>query len=250
MEDCEDLLSSQLWRELTHNQSEISSPSRTSSPDLESSREQSTERGDQYCLQADIKPLISAHVEEFTTVQPSSACFDSYAPTLKRKRQRSEDNVGVDTEPSKPRERSEIPKVARQGQAHWLTSRDELRRQWDEREFGEWAGQFREQLKMCSRGHIRSQHECLLRSLHMAVADGLIRPAAFDGDDEWERSFLGWTSFQVERKHAGEFRRRIADLFERPPTDSTLNNCLRRAGFGPSALCWDQAWSGLTAFEY
>eukprot|EP00961_Rhodomonas_salina_P245757 3320604-Rhodomonas_salina.1 len=101
---------------------------------------------------------------------------------------------------------------------------------------------------MCRKGHIKSQHECLLRSLQIAAADGLVVPAQFHSEDD--ESFLGWTGFQVVRAHAEEFRKRISNLFEKPPKDNTLNNCLRRAGFGPSRGCWDHAWAAVSAFEY
>mmetsp|Transcript_57302 Transcript_57302/g.134558 ORF Transcript_57302/g.134558 Transcript_57302/m.134558 type:complete len:300 (-) Transcript_57302:47-946(-) len=55
--------------------------------------------------------------------------------------------------------------------------------------------QFRQQIAMCKRCHIKSQHECLLRQLQAAYANGLLASATFS--ENAEDSFLGWVSFKV-----------------------------------------------------
>eukprot|EP00960_Hanusia_phi_P064990 765974-Hanusia_phi.AAC.4 len=92
-----------------------------------------------------------------------------------------------------------------------------------------WRMLMHEQVDLCTRLQIKSQHECILRELQFSATDGLIRALPFS--DSQADSFLGWTGFQVERGAAGggcddgeqveqsraqEFRQRIDSLFPAP----------------------------------
>ncbi len=126
----------------------------------------------------------------------------------------------------------------------------ELRNEWASKMIWDKHPQFREQICMCTRQHIKSQHECLLRQLQIAYAEGLIRlsPSKNFTSDE-SRSFLGWTGFEVAPYRCAEFRRRIEGMFAHAPQERTLNNTLRRAGLVPEGG-WSAAWSGDGAFVF
>eukprot|EP00961_Rhodomonas_salina_P202105 2726004-Rhodomonas_salina.1 len=100
---------------------------------------------------------------------------------------------------------------------------------------------------MCSRTHIKSQHECLLRQLQMALVDKIITASDFSASED--DSFLGWVGFQIVAEHKDEFRARIEGMFATVPKENTLNNAFRRAGLVPKQ-CWNEAWKGKAAFFY
>lgn len=148
------------------------------------------------------------------------------------------------------RERPQMQQTARDGQRHWGEKVVELRNRWTELRMWEQHDEFHNQIKMCTRLHIKSQHECLLRQLQLALVEGLIvvpQELTFSADDC--NSFLGWTGFAIVPERGAEFRRRIEDMFAHPPQDKTLNNTLRRAGLVPQRG-WGEAWSGYGAFVF
>eukprot|EP00286_Rhodomonas_abbreviata_P007631 CAMPEP_0181326662 /NCGR_PEP_ID=MMETSP1101-20121128/21641_1 /TAXON_ID=46948 /ORGANISM="Rhodomonas abbreviata, Strain Caron Lab Isolate" /LENGTH=339 /DNA_ID=CAMNT_0023435177 /DNA_START=9 /DNA_END=1028 /DNA_ORIENTATION=+ len=145
------------------------------------------------------------------------------------------------------KERPHMQRDARNGQANWSLKVKELRQQWIEKRMWEHNQEFREQLRMCADTHVKSQHECLLRQLQMALVSGWIKEAPFSSSDK--DSFLGWTGFQVVAEHGAEFRRSIEDMFEKPPQVKTLNNSLRRAGL-VAKDGWPEAWCGASCFVY
>jgi len=149
------------------------------------------------------------------------------------------------------KERPHMQQSARDGQRHWGNKVVELRREWDAKRMWEQNEHFQEQVRACSRLHIKSQHECLLRQLQMALVEGLIQlpeGGGFSGCQE-DASFLGWTGFEVVGRQGAAFRRRIVDMFAREPNDKTLNNALRRAGLVPRGG-WEEAWNGTAAFVF
>eukprot|EP00286_Rhodomonas_abbreviata_P021768 CAMPEP_0181303204 /NCGR_PEP_ID=MMETSP1101-20121128/8423_1 /TAXON_ID=46948 /ORGANISM="Rhodomonas abbreviata, Strain Caron Lab Isolate" /LENGTH=345 /DNA_ID=CAMNT_0023408741 /DNA_START=10 /DNA_END=1047 /DNA_ORIENTATION=- len=141
----------------------------------------------------------------------------------------------------------EMQEQAREGQAHWGGKVVELRRQWEEMRMWEHNEEFTEQIRMCRRTHVKSQHECLLRQLQMALVAGWIKAWPFSRSEE--ESFLGWTGFEVVVEHGAAFRRSIEDMFANVPKDKTLNNALRRAGL-VAKEGWVEAWSGLSSFHF
>ncbi len=106
--------------------------------------------------------------------------------------------------------------------------------------------EFRAQLDMLSHRHIKSQHECLLRALHIAATHKWIRPHTFSKKDSG--TFLGWTGFDVIPARSKEFRALIESMFPAPLLENTLNNAFRRAGLVPDK--WKDAWKGKCSFGY
>eukprot|EP00286_Rhodomonas_abbreviata_P005012 CAMPEP_0181322892 /NCGR_PEP_ID=MMETSP1101-20121128/19477_1 /TAXON_ID=46948 /ORGANISM="Rhodomonas abbreviata, Strain Caron Lab Isolate" /LENGTH=353 /DNA_ID=CAMNT_0023430849 /DNA_START=41 /DNA_END=1102 /DNA_ORIENTATION=+ len=145
------------------------------------------------------------------------------------------------------REQPQIQKNAREGQKHWKSKLEQMRREWNNRRMWEHEIEYELQVKMCARSHTKSQHECLLRELQMASVDGLITPLHFTQDER--DSFSGWTGFRIHPVDAAVFRRRIIGMFASPPNEKTLNNSLRRAGLVPEHG-WGEAWSGIGCFLY
>jgi len=145
------------------------------------------------------------------------------------------------------RARPEMQLKARSGQAHWHDKAKDMREIWNKRRM-HFAGysEFPEQMEMCAKLQIKSQHECLLRELHLSVADGLITPKAFSTSQN--DSFLGWTGFQIESTRAREFRQRVEALFPEPPEVNTLHTAFRRTGLVPAK--WEPGWLGSEPFDY
>ncbi len=146
--------------------------------------------------------------------------------------------------------RPEMQIKAREGQKHWGAMVQQLRKEWQERKIWEHNAHFREQISMCTRSHIKSQHECLLRQLQIALVDNMITltpDANFSASED--NSFLGWTGFQIVPGQHEIFRTKIENLFASPPKENTLNNSVRRAGLVPKQ-CWSEAWSGTAPFKY
>jgi len=85
--------------------------------------------------------------------------------------------------------RPEMQETARNGQRHWATEVQELRSKWQEARCWEANAAFQPQLELMARRHIKNQHECLLRSLHIAATKGMIDPLPFNTAEG--RSFLG-----------------------------------------------------------
>lgn len=148
------------------------------------------------------------------------------------------------------KERPEQHQKARNAQQHWAQKAGELRGEWQQMRMWEKHDQFQSQIQMCSRLHIKSQHECVLRQLQLALVEGLINlPANKEFTSDTQQSFLGWTGFEVAPTRGAEFRRRIEDMFATPPSQKTLNNTLRRAGLVPERG-WGEAWNGVGAFVF
>jgi hypothetical protein len=139
-----------------------------------------------------------------------------------------------------------MQKKARDGQEHWLTQVKKVRKEWTARQEWKRETQYQHQIETCAQLQIKSQHECLLRTLQMATTDALIIPFPFIecGPD----SFLGWTGFTVVQERAQEFRKRIDDLFPQPLKENTLHTSFRRAGLVPDK--WSSGWLGLTPFRF
>eukprot|EP00277_Geminigera_cryophila_P007388 CAMPEP_0179431022 /NCGR_PEP_ID=MMETSP0799-20121207/16007_1 /TAXON_ID=46947 /ORGANISM="Geminigera cryophila, Strain CCMP2564" /LENGTH=188 /DNA_ID=CAMNT_0021207727 /DNA_START=67 /DNA_END=633 /DNA_ORIENTATION=+ len=147
------------------------------------------------------------------------------------------------------RDRPEMQQKARCGQAHWHETAKMMRLAWQER----WdtdpvfrRRDFQEQIDVCSRLQIKSQHECILRVLQISLSDGLLvaLPFSLSSSD----SFLGWTGFQVSHDRAAEFRERIHSLFPETPQENTVHTAFRRTGLVPDK--WPAAWRGATPFKF
>ena len=139
---------------------------------------------------------------------------------------------------------------ARVGQAHWHDKAKDMREIWNKRHIHDPAfapyTEFQEQMDMCTKLHIKSQNECLLRELHFSVADGLITPKAFSTSQN--DSFLGWTGFLIESTQCHEFRKRIELLFPKAPQENTLHIVFRRTGLVPAK--WVPGWAGTEPFNF
>lgn len=144
------------------------------------------------------------------------------------------------------RGRPEMQETARNGQRHWATEVQELRRRWDQANCSEADRAFQPQLELMARRHIKNQHECLLRSLHIAAAEGMVVPHGYNNVEG--KSFLGWTGFDIIPDRAGDFRMAIESMFPQPLLENTLHNTFRRAGLVPAS--WSEAWLGLAPFNY
>lgn len=143
------------------------------------------------------------------------------------------------------RGRPEMQETARNGQRHWASEVQDLRQRWLDANCQANAA-FQGQLDLMARRHIKNQHECLLRSLHIAAAEGMIVPHAFNNAEG--KSFLGWTGFDIVPDMASEFRAKIEIMFPQPLLENTLHNTFRRAGLVPCN--WSEAWLGLAPFQY
>lgn len=142
--------------------------------------------------------------------------------------------------------RPEMQETARNGQRHWATEVQNLRTQWHEARCWEANPSFQPQLELMARRHIKNQHECLLRALHIAAAKGMVDPLPFNNAEG--KSFLGWTGFSVRPDKAAEFRTAVEEMFPQPLLENTLHNTFRRAGLVPSS--WSDAWLGFAPFGY
>mmetsp|Transcript_34012 Transcript_34012/g.87198 ORF Transcript_34012/g.87198 Transcript_34012/m.87198 type:complete len:467 (-) Transcript_34012:141-1541(-) len=142
--------------------------------------------------------------------------------------------------------RPEMQETARNGQRHWATEVQELRNKWNDARCWEANPAFQSQLELMARRHIKNQHECLLRALHIATARGMIDPLPFNTAEG--RSFLGWTGFAVRPNRAAEFRTAVEEMFPQPLLENTLHNTFRRAGLVPGS--WSDAWLGFAPFGY
>lgn len=142
--------------------------------------------------------------------------------------------------------RPEMQETARNGQRHWKDEVNNLRAKWQDARCFEANPAFQSQLELMARRHIKNQHECLLRALHIAAAQGMIDPAPFNTAEG--RSFLGWTGFSVRPDRAAEFRSAVEEMFPQPLLENTLHNTFRRAGLVPSS--WSDAWLGFAPFGY
>jgi len=158
------------------------------------------------------------------------------------KKQATENQAAEQKRGAHVKNNPQMQQHAREGQAHWLGKVSEMRKEWDG--LGMWRyKEFQAQIEMCTRAHVKSQHECLLRQLQMALAFGWIKASAFSNSEH--ESFLGWTGFEVVPEHGQRFRCSIEAMFERTPNGNTLNNTLRRAGLFPTKG-WDEAWTGVS----
>eukprot|EP00281_Chroomonas_sp_CCMP1168_P034441 CAMPEP_0206250590 /NCGR_PEP_ID=MMETSP0047_2-20121206/21562_1 /ASSEMBLY_ACC=CAM_ASM_000192 /TAXON_ID=195065 /ORGANISM="Chroomonas mesostigmatica_cf, Strain CCMP1168" /LENGTH=482 /DNA_ID=CAMNT_0053676467 /DNA_START=105 /DNA_END=1553 /DNA_ORIENTATION=+ len=142
--------------------------------------------------------------------------------------------------------RPDMQKRARDGQEHWMRQVKNMRALWAERREDTRNPRYQEQVDTCAQLQIKSQHECLLRTLQMCATDGIIVPLPFA--ECGPNSFLGWTGFQVEQAHAQDFRAKIDNLFPSPLKENTLHTSFRRAGLVPDK--WSSGWLGLTPFKF
>lgn len=181
------------------------------------------------------KPLLPRKRQQLLQLE------EKLAPGIRKKRRRVQQTRGAHV-----KNRPEMQVKAREGQKHWGEMVQHLRREWQKRRMFE-NPHFREQVAMCSRAHIKSQHECLLRQLQFALIDNMITASDFNASEA--DSFLGWTGFQIVQGQHQRFRAKIESLFASTPKENTLNNSFRRAGLVP-VHCWSDAWSGISPFKY
>jgi hypothetical protein len=93
--------------------------------------------------------------------------------------------------------RPDMQKRARKGQEHWLAKVKKMREEWSSHEACSSNLQYKTQIEGCQSMQTRSQHECILRTLQIACADGQITSLPFASFVDNTHSFLGWTGFQV-----------------------------------------------------
>ena len=143
------------------------------------------------------------------------------------------------------RDNPDMQRTAREGAAHWAAQRRLVRAAWAARAAASPAflAWFSAQAD-AAQGRIKSKQECLLRSLQMAAADGLIAAGPFVED----AGFFGWNRFAVVRERAGEFRAGITALFPAGFKGDALKELFRRAGLVPENFQWEDGWRGDVAF--
>mmetsp|Transcript_12267 Transcript_12267/g.19320 ORF Transcript_12267/g.19320 Transcript_12267/m.19320 type:complete len:519 (-) Transcript_12267:297-1853(-) len=146
--------------------------------------------------------------------------------------------------------RPEMQKKARQGQEHWSRQLKEIRVQWEARQDCTEDKEFNRQVQLCAELQIKSQHECLLRTLQMSLKDGFIEAntKAMPFHEDPDHSFLGWTGFKVKAEKAQEFKKQIEALFPSPLQENTLHTALRRTGMTPEK--WGSGWCGMVPFRF
>lgn len=98
--------------------------------------------------------------------------------------------------------RPDMQQRARAGQEHWLGLVKQVRSEWVAHETCSNDLNYKYQIDVCQTSQTKSQHECLLRTLQIACADGLIRACPFAASVDNTASFLGWTGFQVNPEHS------------------------------------------------
>jgi hypothetical protein len=115
----------------------------------------------------------------------------------------------------------------------------------------------------------KCQIQCLVRTLHLSKAEGLVRP---DRESEPEPAiaetrsgrqlttvgkFIHWAGFWVVAHRAQEFRREVQGLFpegQLAANSTTFLATLRRAGVVPEGSDsagnyeWEPSWEGTTRF--
>eukprot|EP00292_Cryptomonas_paramecium_P009536 CAMPEP_0113677454 /NCGR_PEP_ID=MMETSP0038_2-20120614/9281_1 /TAXON_ID=2898 /ORGANISM="Cryptomonas paramecium" /LENGTH=255 /DNA_ID=CAMNT_0000594743 /DNA_START=211 /DNA_END=978 /DNA_ORIENTATION=- /assembly_acc=CAM_ASM_000170 len=91
------------------------------------------------------------------------------------------------------RGRPDMSRAARDGAAHWARMLSDVRAAW-EKAADAFPADFHTQAE-AAHGRIRAKLECLLRTLHLAAADGLLIPRLAEGGPS--AGFLGWTGFVV-----------------------------------------------------
>ena len=143
------------------------------------------------------------------------------------------------------RDNPAMQRTAREGAAHWAVQRRLVRAAWAARAAASPAflAWFSAQAD-AAQGRIKSKQECLLRSLQMAAADGLIAAGPFVED----AGFFGWNRFAVVRERAGEFRAGITALFPAGFKGGALKELFRQAGLVPENFQWEDGWRGDVAF--
>jgi hypothetical protein len=184
--------------------------------------------------------------EEYTPSKKSRKGGKKSSPSSSRSSSKSSSGHSHNQRGAHVRGRPEMQETARNGQRHWATEVQELRKRWEDVDCASANSAFPAQLEIMAKRHIKNQHECLLRSLHIAVAEGMVVPHAFNNAEG--KSFLGWTGFDIVPERAGDFRGAIESMFPQPLLENTLHNTFRRAGLVPSS--WSEAWLGLASFHY
>lgn len=147
------------------------------------------------------------------------------------------------------RERPEMQQTARDGAVHWNRKVQEVRATWRRRAADPaFASIFSPQAE-AAQGRVKNKQECLLRSLQMAAADGLIVPEpAFTSPDQ---GFFGWMGFRVVQGRGAAFRALLDALFDGSfRSDNTVKEGFRRARLLPHKWRWDMAWKGDESFMY
>jgi len=147
------------------------------------------------------------------------------------------------------RGRPDMSRTARDGAVHWARMLAQVRQAWDEVAAGRdgFVVAYGEHADTAA-GRVRAKLECLLRTLQLAAADGLVHQlAAAPGAP----GFFGWAGFRVEAGCGTAVRGAVEALL--PPgvpgrREEALREVFRRAGLVPARWRWSEAWAGRIDF--
>eukprot|EP00282_Hemiselmis_andersenii_P034409 CAMPEP_0169451768 /NCGR_PEP_ID=MMETSP1042-20121227/13874_1 /TAXON_ID=464988 /ORGANISM="Hemiselmis andersenii, Strain CCMP1180" /LENGTH=1168 /DNA_ID=CAMNT_0009563703 /DNA_START=1 /DNA_END=3508 /DNA_ORIENTATION=- len=147
------------------------------------------------------------------------------------------------------KDRPEMQEKARKGQEHWLNKVELLRKSWEAHPKCRDNKTYKDQVESCSQLQVKGLLECLLLTIQVAEADGLIEAGPFhDSPADMQMSFMGWTGFTVQAWRHKEFKERVEGLFQDKPKKNTLHTTFRRAGLVPDK--WKNGWEGSAPFRY
>jgi hypothetical protein len=190
----------------------------------------------------------AADEEKPAAAQPPARASKRAKPATKKANQANTRGMHV-------KERPDMHERARAGQEHWGKMVQDIRSEWQRKRMWEKDEHYSRQISMCTRRHVKSQHECFLRILQMSKIEGVIEQCVLSNDEE--NSFCGWVSFKVNQATGRTFRDRIKNMFPGQSLGNTLNNAFRRAGLIPEANAdetkprsWEDAWNGVCAFQF
>mmetsp|Transcript_13631 Transcript_13631/g.21282 ORF Transcript_13631/g.21282 Transcript_13631/m.21282 type:complete len:414 (-) Transcript_13631:153-1394(-) len=205
-------------------------------------------------------PTLKRKIEEAIPIQapapaPASGPTPSASDSARaNKRPKTTKKVSA-TRGAHVKERPEMHERARAGQEHWGKIVQDVRTEWQRSRMWEKDPNYSQQISMCTRRHIKSQHECFLRVFQISKIENVIHECEFSQDED--NSFCGWVSFKVNKNTGRAFRERIANMFPGQSLGNTLNNAFRRAGIIPEANAdetkprsWEDAWNGVCAFKF
>mmetsp|Transcript_60551 Transcript_60551/g.161568 ORF Transcript_60551/g.161568 Transcript_60551/m.161568 type:complete len:352 (+) Transcript_60551:231-1286(+) len=145
------------------------------------------------------------------------------------------------------RGRPDMSRAARDGAAHWARMLSDVRAAW-EKAADAFPADFHTQAE-AAHGRIRAKLECLLRTLHLAAADGLLIPRLAEGGPS--AGFLGWTGFVVAPGAGAAVRGAVQALLPaagRLRGEEALREVFRQAGLVPAGWRWADAWAGAVCF--
>jgi len=192
-----------------------------------------------------LKRKTSEAVDSDWTPQPARAS----------KRAKTTKKPQCNTRGQHVKDKPEMHQRARAGQEHWGKMVQDIRTEWQRKRMWEKDEHYSQQISMCTRRHIKSQHECFLRLLQMCKIEGIVQECVLSNDEE--NSFCGWVAFKVNKETGSTFRNKVANMFPGQCLGNTLNNAFRRAGIIPEANAdetkprsWEDAWNGKCAFEF